>query len=434
MAEKLGVAGGTDSTDAVGPVPVAVVVGLDNITGLQTARILADRGIPVVGVATNLRHWAAHTTVCEEIVRADGAGEQLVTALQQLGRRLGRPAVLFPCTDPSVRTLSEHRDRLAEWFTLPLASHDVVSMLMDKSSFSAYAETAHLPVPRARTLSDRSDAEAAAAQLTFPAVVKPSAKSAAWDQHTSAKGIRVDTGSALLDTYDRVADWSPVLLVQEWVEGGEDGLFSCNAYFDRQGVPLVTFVARKVRQWPPNIGTSASGEECRQDDVLAAALQLFGGVGYHGLAYLEMKRDARTGRLVIIEPNVGRPTGRSAIAEGGGVELVYTAYCDAAGLPLPLAREQRYVGAKWLDLRRDAQAALVARRRGELTVAEWLTSLRGPKAHAIWSRRDPKPFLVDLAQATVSGMRLLPPQLSRWAASRHAARPDRGGKLSEHVP
>ena len=74
-----------------------------------------------------------------------------------------------------------------------------------------------------------------------------------------------------------------------------------------------------------------------------------------------------TGRLVIIEPNVGRPTGRSAIAEAGGVELVLTAYCDVAGLPLPGAREQRYVGAKWIDLRRDLQAALVARRQGTLS-------------------------------------------------------------------
>ena len=50
--------------------------------------------------------------------------------------------------------------------------------------------------------------------------------------------------------------------------GGEDELYSCNAYFDAAGQPLATFVARKVRQWPPDIGTSASGEECRNDEVL----------------------------------------------------------------------------------------------------------------------------------------------------------------------
>ena len=76
--------------------------------------------------------------------------------------------------------------------------------------------------------------------------------------------------------------------------------------------------------------------------------------------------------------------------------------------PLPGAREQRYVGAKWIDLRRDLQAAVVARRQGTLSAAGWAGWVRGgPKAHAIWSARDPKPFVVDLAQATAVGARRL---------------------------
>jgi len=103
---------------------------------------------------------------------------------------------------------------------------------------------------------------------------------------------------------------------------------------------------------------------------------------------------------------VGRPTGRSAIAERAGVELVYTAYRDAAGLPVPRT-PQRYVGAKWVDVRRDLQAAFVGHRNGQLTVRDWAASLRGPRAHAIWSASDPLPFAVDLAHATASGQRLL---------------------------
>lgn len=379
--------------------PAAVVVGLDNITGLQTARILAARGVSVVGIAEDRKHFGAQTNACREVLQADCSSDVLIEPLLALGRRLGRRSVLIPCTDPSVAVLSRHREQLAEWFWLPLAPHDVVETLMDKLSFARYAAEAGLAIPRTELLGDRADAEAAAASLTFPAVVKPTVKSALWARHTSAKGFAARDSDELLELYDRVESWSPELLVQEWVEGGEDGLFSCNCYFDGHGQPLVTFVARKVRQWPPDIGTSASGEECRNDDVLEEALRLFRGVGFHGLGYLEMKRDVRSGRMLIIEPNVGRPTGRSAIAEAGGVELVFTAYCDAAALPLPAAREQTYGGAKWLDVRRDAQAAVVANRRGELSVGAWLRSLRGPKAHAIWSRRDPLPFVVDVSHA-----------------------------------
>jgi D-aspartate ligase len=158
-------------------------------------------------------------------------------------------------------------------------------------------------------------------------------------------------------------------------------------------------VARKIRQWPPQTGTSSLGEECRNDVVLEQALDLFASVGYRGLGYVEMKRDARTGRHYIIEVNVGRPTGRSAIAEAGGVELLYTAYCDAAQLPLPAARTQRYGGAKWIYLRHDLQSALHYWRRGELSLGDWWRSVRGVRGDAVASLRDPLPFVGDLWHA-----------------------------------
>ncbi len=412
-------------TDHDSTSPPAVVIGLDSITGLQTARILSYRGVPVVGVVADRRHWGARTNTCVEVVESPLCGDELISSLQQLGRRCGRTQVLIPCTDPSVATLSQHRNQLAEHFVLPLAPPAVVELLMDKVKFARYAEEQGLPVPRTLSLSCRADAESAAGKLDYPCVVKPPVKTSAWNEHTSVKGFAVHDSSELLSVYDRVAAWAPSLLAQEWVTGGEDQLYSCNGYFDGQGEPLVTFVARKLRQWPPDIGTSASGEECRNDEVLAAAVRLFGGVGFHGLAYLEMKRHERTGQLLIIEPNVGRPTGRSAVAEAGGVELVYTAYCDAADLPLPEARQQRYTGAKWLDLRRDLQAAVVANRRGTLSISEWLRSIRGPKAHAIWSRSDPAPFAVDLVQATSKGIGSL---AARGAAASRSARAGGSGK------
>ena len=390
------------------PAPPAVVVGLDSITGLQTARILAARSVPVYGIVADRRHWGARTNACVEVVESPMSGPGLVTALALLARRLERPAVLLPCSDAAVDTVSRHRDRLAEHgYLLALSEHPVVELLMDKVRFAQYAADHDLKVPRTEVLCDRSDAAAAAAAIGYPCVIKPPYKTPSWLAHTRAKGFRVTDAASFLEVHRRVEHWVPFLLAQEWIPGDEHELYSCNAVFGAGGRPLATFVARKVRQWPPDIGTSASGEECRNQEVLDTTIRLFGGLGYRGLAYLEMKRDARTGGLWIVEPNVGRPTGRSAIAEAGGVELVHTAYCDAAGLPLPTAREQRYGEARWLDLRRDLQAALVARRRGTLTLRAWLRWVRGPKAHAIWSRRDPRPFVSDLTGATRTGLRLI---------------------------
>jgi D-aspartate ligase len=397
----------SDGADPASPVPPAVVIGVDCITGLQTARILADRGVRVLGVAADRRHWGARTNACAGVVESPLSGPALVASLLELGRSLGQRGVLIPCTDAAVETVSRHRDQLRDHFAVAMSDHSVVELLLDKVRFARYAEDHGFAVPRTEMLTDRAEAERTAAAIGYPCVIKPPSKSAAWLAHTSRKGFAVADPEEFLAVYDRVASWVPFVLAQEWIPGTEDELYSCNAVFGSGGRPLATFVARKVRQWPPEIGTSASGEECRNDEVLETTVRLFGGLGYRGLAYLEMKRDSRTGRLLVVEPNVGRPTGRSAIAEQGGVELVHTAYCDAAGLPLPAAREQSYGDARWVDVRRDLQAVLVARRHGTVTWREWLSWIRGPKAHAIWSRQDPRPFVVDVLGAARTGFRSL---------------------------
>jgi D-aspartate ligase len=414
--------------------PAAVVVGLDTITGLQTARILTGHGVPVIGLSSDLAHYACRTRACVRILQADLLGEQFVDALVELGPQLDQRAALFPCTDLTVLMISRHRDRLAPWFHIALPDHDVVELLMDKDSFLHHAQDAGLPIPSTVFLHDRADAERAARALTYPVVLKPPMKSATWQAHTNLKAFQVHGTDEFLDVYDRIAGWSDVLIAQEWIDGGVDSLYSCNTYFDASSQPLVTFVARKIRQWPPHTGTSSLGEECRNDDVLHGTVELFKGVGYRGLGYVEMKRDARTGRHLIIEPNVGRPTGRSAIAEAGGVELLHTAYCDMVGLPLPEAREQRYRGVKWIDDRRDVQSALYFLRRGQLTPLQWWRSVRGPKAHAVASLSDPRPFVHDFVQSTRRAGRVLVARVVRRSrADRYPRRPVAGPEGAQPV-
>jgi D-aspartate ligase len=376
--------------------PAAVVIGLDCITGLQTARILARRGVPVVAIASDLTHFCCRTRVVERLLQADTASEALIQALERLGPQLKYRAVLFPCTDSSVLMVARHRERLAPWFHVVLPDTDVLETLQDKVRFAAFAERIGLPVPRTALLHDRADAERAAGDLAFPCILKPPLKTPRWEQNSSAKVHRVASGEELLEVYDRCSDWADVLMVQEWIEGSDSELFSCNCYFNRQSEPVVTFVARKLRQWPPRTGTSCLGEECRNDTVLDLTVRLFREAGYYGLGYLEVKRDVRTGNHYVIEANIGRPTGRSAIAEAGGVELLYAKYCDTLGLPLPDHLEQRYEGAKWIFWRQDLRSAWYYWKQGELTLTHWAHSLRGRKACAVLSWSDPGPFVADM--------------------------------------
>lgn len=406
--------------------PAAVVVGLDCITGLQTTRIFTTRGIPVVGVVADPRHFCARTRLPVAIVRAQLRGEPLVDALVALGDRLDAPGVLVPCTDAAVLAISAGRDRLAEAFRFVLPDHEDVVRLMDKVGFAEHALRAGLAIPPTAVLRSRADAEGAAATLAFPAVLKPGLKGPAWLAATRAKAIQVDSADELLARYDEVGGWADVLIAQSWVPGPESSLYSVNAYYDREAEQRVSFVARKLRQWPLDTGTSCLGEEVRNPEAERIARELFGSVAYRGLGYVEAKADARTGRLMIIEPNIGRPTGRSAIAERGGVELLLSAYRDALGEPLPDAVEQRYRGVKWIYWRHDLQAALVRATRGELSAGEWLRSVRGPKIEAVFARRDPVPFVADVVNTAGAAVRAAARRVVRGAARRRGAAGDGG--------
>ncbi|MEZ4865966.1 MAG: hypothetical protein R3C14_31920 [Caldilineaceae bacterium] len=377
------------------PLP-AIIIGLDSLPGIQLARLLAWQGVPVIALARRPTHYCCKTNVCRQILFADTQSADFVETLLHLAPTLPAKAVLFPCTDMSVWHLAQQRQRLAAHYHIPLPPTTVIEQLLDKVAFYTFAQEQGLPIPRTSILTNHQEAVVAAATLTFPCVLKPPKRTPQWTAHTDQKGFRLNSPAELLTCYARCAAWAKPLLVQEWVVGPESNLYSFNGYFNHAEQPLVTFVARKLRQWPPETGNSCLGEEYRNDEVLMTALRLFTSVPYHGFAYLEMKQDARTGQHFLLEANIGRPTVRSAIAENGGVALHYAAYCDVTGAPLPKNLQQRYAGAKWVHLHYDTRAAWRQWRRGALTLGNWLHSLRGIRRDALFAWRDPLPFWWDL--------------------------------------
>lgn len=381
-----------------------VVVGLDCPTGLQSARVFAARGVEVVGLAADPGHPCARTRTCRRVLRIDPGPHGTVATLLRLGADLGERAVLLPCTDRSVLEIARHKTELSPLYGMAVPSADVIELLMDKARFASFAAAHALPIPRTCVVRDMGDAVAAASEIGYPCILKPSIKSAAWSTNTSVKALRVESREALLRLYEQYAAWADAFVVQEWIAGVDSDHYTCDCYVSAQGDALATFCSRKIRQWPPGVGQGCLSVEHRNDIVLDTTLRVLRAAGHHGQGYLEMKRDARSGRHLIVEANVGRPTGRAAAAEKAGVELLMTMYCDVVGAPLPVARAQTFRGTKWIHERRDLQACahLLLTRRARLrdVVGTW----RGPFAFALFSFRDPVPFLADWLRAPAQAL------------------------------
>ena len=383
----------------------AVVVGIDSLQGLQTARILHGHGIEVTAVANDPDHPYCRSRVPTRLLHADTGTDDLLSVLESVGAVGENRPVLVPCQDQSVALISRRRDDLADRFLFNLPPVETVDRLMAKPSFVRHAQEIGLSIPPTVVVTSDEDLERVAEEIEPPFVFKPSVRTRSWDAKTRRKVHIVERFADLPPLYATHRDDANSFVVQSRIPGDDSALYSFNGYFDRNGTPLATFTARKLRQWPPGAGSSSSGEEVHDLELSNLALDLFGSLPYSGLAYLETKRDPRTGTHYAIEANVGRPTGRSAIAEAGGVELLLTMFNDIVGRSLPTARTQTYTGAKWIDLRHDLQSAAVLLWQRETTLGQVLRSYRGPKTFAIASLRDPGPFLADLASIVVDPRR-----------------------------
>ena len=77
--------------------PYAILIGLDSMTGLQAARILARNHVPVIAIANSLDHYNCRTRVCKQILQADTTGDELLVVLEKIGRQLNRKMQNVKC-------------------------------------------------------------------------------------------------------------------------------------------------------------------------------------------------------------------------------------------------------------------------------------------------------------------------------------------------
>ena len=212
--------------------PYVVVVDIDHMNGIQTARIFKDRNIKVIGIAGDLGHYCAKTRVCEKIVESNTKSDQLIDTLISLGEDFEQKPLLIPSQDTSVLLVSRNREKLEAFYHIALPSKETVEMLMDKPAFFEYATKNNLPIAKYFLIKTRADAEKSIDNLNFPCIIKPPIKSPLWEENTKIKAYKISDKDEFFKIYEMCSQWADVLMVQEWIEGTDVDLYSCNCYFN----------------------------------------------------------------------------------------------------------------------------------------------------------------------------------------------------------
>lgn len=377
--------------------PPIVLLGSDCLTGLQMARILWRRGVPVIGVADDpgdpyCRSRAVVGSEPAQAWRDDPAGR-----MRAVGRAFGRRPVAMACSDGFAWWLNEHRAALSDHADFLLPPQDTLRLLSDKSRFYRYALARGLPVPDTRFARNAAELRAAADGMRFPVYLKPPRRTPAWLRATGGrKVLKLENASALERHATALAGVADELIVQSAVPGPDSNMHSLYLCADGAGQVLASVVARKLRQWPPDVGSGSLAVEVREDALRDLGLDLLRDLGYVGLGSLQFKRDAVDGRFYVIEMNAGRPALNLPLCEASGVAMTFSYYCAAAGLALPDDRLVTRPGSKWICWKRDLASAFQHARRGELTPSGWLASVRGHRWSADVQLDDPLPLVAEL--------------------------------------
>jgi D-aspartate ligase len=315
------------------PVPAVVVGG--SLNALGVVRSLKAGGVSSTVVETTQRcpgAWSRHS----RFLRVPSLeGRALVGGLLALANDgVARP-VLALTDDRAVETVSGFRADLEDRFHLLLPAAEMVSTLADKTSFQSFAEAEGLPVPRSVTLRDRDDVSLLDG-LVPPLVIKPANKARVADTEIE-RVVRADTlDEARAAVFERIARTGG-LLAQEWIEGPDNGIYFSLFVCGPGGELVAYFAGRKIVCSPPRIGSTAvcTAASDESGEIERITRRYVAAARYAGVGGLELKRDQRTGRFVLIEPTVGRTDQQAEIATLYGVNIPLAAYRATLGLPVP---------------------------------------------------------------------------------------------------
>jgi predicted ATP-grasp superfamily ATP-dependent carboligase len=333
--------------------------------------------------------------------------EQLISLRPSRGR-----AVLLAIDDLAAVTVSDHQERLAEYFTLPANPAGLQRRLASKRALWELCQALDLPAPESSFPVNEEELLKHVAATGYPVVLK---RAETWfpSRDPAAPSVAIArTEEQLLAAYARMeSDVAPQVMVQEYIPGEPDSVWMFNGYFGAGGTPLLAITGQKLRQRGPRTGPTTLGIVRTNDEVVKLAGRLLGELGYRGIVDMGFRYDARDGRYKLLDVNPRLGSTFRLFVSVDGLDVVRAMHRDLSQQPVPQSRAEE--GRIWIDERSDLATAARMERDGSLTLSAWARSLRGIDEAAWWAADDPRPFVRMVRQSAPRAVREVAASLTR---------------------
>jgi D-aspartate ligase len=371
----------------------AVIIGGD-FQGLGIARNLAPLGIPTIIVDPGFcigrfSRFVQKYYRCPPLTDM----EAFVSFLKELANEKGlNKWVLYPTSDMAVYVLSKYKDALDQYYLLPTSEWDVTKFAYDKRLSHQLAEQLNVPVPK--TWFPEKVEQLSHLDLDFPVILKPTIKDNFFPV-TKRKAIRANNKDDLIQAHkymSSIIDGSEIM-VQELIQGGANNLYSFCCLFS-DGVAKAKVTARRPRQHPMEFGNCTTfAHTCDVPEIEEYAVRILSQMHYSGLCEVEFMHDNKDGKLKFLEINP-RTWGWHTLGSKAGVNFSLLLFMDINNEPISVNSFERNV--KWIRLLTDVPITISEICRRRLKLVDYLDSLKGKKEFAVYSSKDPLPFIMEI--------------------------------------
>ena len=380
------------------PVRRLVILG-SGITALAVARSAHRLGLtPVIldteaGIATQSRRVRAEihpTSRPEECLHA------LVTAGQT------GASDLISTTDAWLRVIAAHGAKLLTVYERILhPDAKALAICLSKSGFARWCEENRLLVPRTYPLD--GDFRLQSTPSKFPVLLRPEQTLHSAPSSKLPKAVQALSMLELERLLNEFRSVGVVPVVSESLLGRRLTQYSVG--LGRTVGKTLTVVARKLRPSPEACSLGTLVETVDQPDVEHLARRVADLLDYEGIGEVEVLRDEDSGENFLIEVNA-RPWMQMSIALAAGRDLLrFVLTGDAT----PASPKQDREPVRWLNFHADLYVCFARERglvrSGTLSLRDYLRSLVGANAFAVWSARDMKPFFRDLSHLVGSRLK-----------------------------
>ncbi len=367
--------------------PVIILGG--HYAALDLARRLGCKGIDIYVHDLALDAIA----LSSRYVRPLAIGQKskmLLEAIRELAKTERCKPILFITSDAGLEFTAENFKTLQLYTEFPYQDAALVKALLDKSQSAELFSKYKILTPKTEFIHDRNYR----CTLSVPFVLKP-LQQTDWTLSEEAmfttfghKVLKIESADDAALMIKRLLPFGP-MIAQEYIPG--EKIYYFVGYRSHEGKIPCAFTGRKMKTFQGGMGSETILRSVYDQDIKDLGQKVFEKLNIRGIAGVDIKRHAVTGKLYVIEVNY-----RFGLSDGlvsaAGIDLPGLYYRDALGLCVLPAKLYR-IGVYWIWLEKEITRARIFSASFIKNIGFILTqALCGRLTINEWSIHDPAPF------------------------------------------